>query len=377
MSIIGKQMNIMEFTLSSLLRKKLKNTSIFAFYTLIVFLVASAIFFAASIRGETLLVLRNAPEITVQRIVAGRHEPIPLDCVRALGAVEGIRSVTPRYWGYYYDPTSQANYTLMATRDLRNSPGAVIVGSGVARHVADNENKTMPFRSPDGSFVFLRIKGMMSEEMELVSSDIILMNEVDFKNLFNYPGDHATDLVVAVDNIQQAPTIAAAIMRLLPESRPILRQEILDTYEAFLGLSGGLVSVVLTGALLAFVILVSDKATGSSVEDSKEVGVLKALGWEASDIMLMKFWEGAVVSLSAFLLGILLAYLHVFFGSSIFFKMVLKGWAVLTPRFNLTPFIDARHVASIFFLTVVPYVLVTMVPFWKTAAVDPDSVMKI
>jgi ABC-type lipoprotein release transport system permease subunit len=91
---------------------------------------------------------------------------------------------------------------------------------------------------------------------------------------------------------------------------------------------------------------------------------------------MMKFWEGMVISLTSFLLGTLLAYAHVFFASSIFFEPVLKGWAVLYPRFKITPFVDASQIASLFTLAVVPYTTATMIPSWRAATVDPDSVMK-
>ena len=55
--------------------------------------------------------------------------------------------------------------------------------------------------------------------------------------------------------------------------------------------------MVLSGALFAFIILAWDKATGLSAEEKREIGILKAVGWETSDILLMKFWEGAAVSL--------------------------------------------------------------------------------
>jgi ABC-type lipoprotein release transport system permease subunit len=90
----------------------------------------------------------------------------------------------------------------------------------------------------------------------------------------------------------------------------------------------------------------------------------------------MKFWEGLVVSLSSFLMGLVLAYVHVFFTSFMLFEPVLKGWAVLYPEFKITPFIDGAQVASLFFLTVVPYTVATIIPSWRAAIVDPDSVMR-
>ena len=44
-----------------------------------------------------------------------------------------------------------------------------------------------------------------------------------------------------------------------------------------------------------------DKATEPQPEERREIGVLKAVGWETSDVLAMKFWEGSSISLTAFL----------------------------------------------------------------------------
>jgi ABC-type lipoprotein release transport system permease subunit len=55
---------------------------------------------------------------------------------------------------------------------------------------------------------------------------------------------------------------------------------------------------------------------------------------------------------------------------------VLKGWAVLYPRFTLTPHIDGLQVATLFFFTVFPYTAAVLVPIWRAATTDPDTVMR-
>ena len=91
----------------------------------------------------------------------------------------------------------------------------------------------------------------------------------------------------------------------------------------------------------------------------------------------MKFWEGSAVSLTSFFLGIFLAYLHVFLASSLLFEPVLKGWSVPYPHFRLTPHIHSYQIAVLFFLTVIPYTVVTIVPSWRSATIDPDAVMRM
>jgi ABC-type lipoprotein release transport system permease subunit len=134
--------------------------------------------------------------------------------------------------------------------------------------------------------------------------------------------------------------------------------------------------VIFSGALLAFVIFAWDKASGLSAEEKREIGILKATGWETSDVILMKFWEGMAISFTSFAAGFILAYVHVFFGSAPFFAPVLKGWAVLYPDFRIVPFISFYQVATLFFLTVVPYTAATVIPSWRAATVDPDAVMR-
>ena len=98
--------------------------------------------------------------------------------------------------------------------------------------------------------------------------------------------------------------------------------------------------------------------------------------WETADVIRLKFWEGALLSLSAFLLGYLTAYAHVFYFSAALFEPVLKGWAVLYPDFNPIPAVDGLQIATLFFFTVFPYTLATIVPIWRSAIADPEAVMR-
>ena len=289
----------------------------------------------------------------------------------------GVQSVKARLWGYYYDPTNNANYTLMVDGNLQDDPGKIIIGNGVARNLLARENGIIPFKAYDGSYLFLKIKNVLSFSSELVSSDLILVAEEDFKKIFALSDGYSTDLVLKVRNPNELDTIATKITEIFPDTRPVLRKEILSTYDAVFDWRGGMIVVILSAAVLAFIILAWDKATGLSAEERKEIGILKALGWETSDVLLMKYWEGVVVSLSSFILGVLLAYLHVFFSSSVVFEPALKGWSVLYPDFRLTPFINVYQVATLFFLTVIPYTVATIVPSWRAATVDPDSVMRM
>jgi ABC-type lipoprotein release transport system permease subunit len=224
--------------------------------------------------------------------------------------------------------------------------------------------------------IMLQIRDVFSAESELVSSDLILMSEADFRKLFGIQKKEATDIVVRVRNPRELSAIAWKVSDQFPDTRIVLREDILRTYDSIFNWRGGMMVFFLGGTLLAFLIFAWDRASGLSQEEKREIGILKAIGWETSDVILMKFWEGLVISLSAFLAGTILAYCQVFFTHSFLFEPALKGWAVLYPAFKLIPFIDLFQVATLFFLTVVPYTVATVIPSWAAAIIDPDTVMR-
>ena len=123
--IIEKQINILDYSLSSLWRKKLKNLSVILVFTAVIFLVASFQMITRSLTSAAEDALAYAPEITIQKLSVGRQESIPLNYIDRLSVIFGIRQITPRIWGYYFDENNGANYTVMAmdTTVMPNSAG--------------------------------------------------------------------------------------------------------------------------------------------------------------------------------------------------------------------------------------------------------------
>ena len=376
MSRIEAQRNILDFTLSSLLRRKRKNAALILVYTLVVFLIASVMFFTHSIRKEASLVLKDAPEMVVQKLVAGRQDLIPLDYIEKIKGIKGIGSIKGRLWGYYFDPFFGANYTLMSPDDDRLPSGTIAIGEGIAKDRKVHAGDMVALNAYNGETMLFKVQEIFSAESALVSADLVLMSGDDLRDLFGIPKGNVTDLTLKVRNPRELGTIAQKIVQTLPDTRPITRDEILRTYDSIFNWRGGVIIVILFVAVISFFIFAWDRASGLGAEEKREIGILKAIGWETSDVILMKFWEGMVISFSSFLLGVLLAYAHVYFTSSLLFEPVLKGWSVIYPDFKLIPFIDAYQISTLFFLTVLPYTVSTIVPSWRAATIDPDLVMR-
>lgn len=375
-SCIEKQRSIIDFTISSFLRRKGKNFSLFFIYTLLVFILASAVLFTEAMKREASLILEGAPEMVVQHVLMGRYDPISMDYLKIIRNIRGVVSADARLWGYYYDPITGANYTVMVPGKQTIPPGRIAVGSGIERSRNVSSGDAMYFQASDGRERKFIILGEFSTVSELITADLILMSEADFRDFFGFPASHATDIVLSVRNPKELPTIAKKIMERLPDTRPIIRDEMIRTYDSVFDWRGGIIITLIIMSLLAFIILAWEKASGLSAEERREIGILKAIGWETSDIIALKTYEGGLLSFFSFTAGILLAYGHVFFSSAYLFAPVLKGWSVLYPDYRVTPFINPYQVAILFFLIVVPYTVATIVPCWKAAIIDPDLVMR-
>ncbi len=375
-AFVRRQRYLLEYSLSAMARRPGKHLALLLVYTLIVFLLASVMLFTHSLQRETRLVLAGSPELIVQRLVAGRHELIPAGHLERIAGIRGVRAAKGRLWGYFYDPAVRANYTLLVPPDDAPAAGEIQIGATLARIRGLALGDYLSLRGASGEPFAWRVAGLIESDSELVSADLVLMGEADFRRFFAIAPGLYTDLVLSVRNPREVLTVAEKVSLALPDSRPILREEILRTYDAVFGWRQGVVFVLLVGAILAFAIFAWDRASGLSGEERREIGILKAIGWETADVLRMKLWEGAVLSLTAFLLGYLLAYLHVFYASAALFEPVLKGWAVLYPAFNPVPFVDGLQVATLFFFTVFPYTAATLFPIWSAAITDPDSVMR-
>ncbi|MDD2899249.1 MAG: FtsX-like permease family protein [Desulfuromonadaceae bacterium] len=373
---IERHLNILEFTLASLSRRLMKNLSLLTIYLLVVFMLASLLFFVTALKREAATILEDAPDMVVQRLMAGRQDLVPDSYVAGIASIRGVTAVRSRLWGYYFDGLTGANYTVIAEENPAAEPESASVGAGVARSRNLAVGDLLPLISYDKSPVMLEIKSIFPASSDLIAADLIVVSPDEFRRLFNFPAGQATDLAITVGNPKELPTIASKIVTLFPDSRPILKSEIQRTYKSVFDWRGGVTLVVLTSSLLSFIIFAWDKATGLSAEERKEIGILKSIGWETSDVLLLKFWEGMAVSLTAFLLGTVFAYIHVFFLSAPLFAQALKGWSVIYPDFKLIPVVNAYQLSILFFLTVVPYTTATVIPCWRAATIEPDAAMR-
>ena len=382
-----RYLKTLEYALASLLRRPGKTGAILVVYTLMIVVLASVLFLTQALKTEATAMLADGPQLVVQKTMAGRHELIAVDEAARLAGIPGVKNVKPRVWGYYYDALIGTNYTLQGIDSsatelslldgrLPREEGECAIGAGVAesrRVILQDELILIDHENIGRIFT---VTGIFVSASDLLTQDLVVMPDGPLRTFFGMPASLATDLAVEVYNPNEINTIAGKIKRVLPDSRPITQSELLRTYHAVFDWRGGMMLALFSSALMAFCILAWDKATGLSAGERREIGILKAVGWDTGDVLLLKLWEGLALSLLAFLAGCLIAFLLVFFWGAPLLGGILRGWSVLFPALRPTPFIDLYQVATLAFLTIVPYVASTVIPAWRAAVTDPDEVMR-
>jgi len=391
---LGRLLNILDYALASLRRKLLKNLLVAAVFTIVVFLFSSMLLTRGALTSMAEELLAGVPDITVQQLSAGRQVGIATAAIARLSDIPGVVAVEARLWGYYFDEKNGANYTVIGlapgkSEERRQAGGAlqegrlpepgetgkVALGPAVREHLGLGDRRHFSLFRPDLTLLSFEAVGIFAENSAPLTADTLLMNEADIRALFALADGQASDLLVRVANPLEIETIAGKIMERLPGVRVITKNRIAKTYQAVFGWRSGFAAGCLLLTLFAFVILSWDKATGLSGEELREVGILKILGWQTGDILLLRFCEALLVALSAFLAGWLLAWVHVVSFQAALFRPIFLGWSVLRPSFALLPPLAASDLLLIFSLTVLPYLAATAVPAWRAAIVPAHSVL--
>jgi len=395
---LSRKLNLylVEYAINALFRNKGKNIFILLVFTLLTALLSSVFFITTSIKYELQSTVDALPQITVQKLKAGRHYDIDTSVADEILNFAGVSEAVPRVWGYYYFENAGVNFSIMGIEqyaqqyknsfekvvnkfdfDELNSKSQMVVGEGVKRVMAESYyNKYFNFIKPDGTLKKVTIAGTFNADTELESNDMILMSTQDVREIFNIAENKATDIVVKVPNPEELTTVASKIKLMYPDTRVITSNDLQVSYQNIFDYKSGLFLALFTVALFTFFMIVYDKASGLSSEEKREIGILKAIGWSVDDILKEKFYEAFIISFLAFLTGTLLALLFVYLFQAPLLREIFVGYSQLKTSFVLPFVFDIQTLFLVFFLSVPIYIAATIIPSWRAATLEVDEVIR-
>lgn len=395
---MGTKLNflLLEFALGALWRRKTQSMGTLAVFSALVFLLSSVLFISDGIKKELDASLHSLPQITLQRIRAGKQSDIDVRLAEEILAIEGVKSAIPRVWGYYYFKPAGVNFTVMGveafsepyTQELQHvvdnldvkaleKSDGMVVGAGVKEILSENYyTDFFNFVTATGEWKRQHIAGVFESSVRLLSNDMILLPQKSAYEIFGMDKNKATDIVVSVSNPKEVATIAQKITQRYPDIRAISTEDLRVSYQNIFDYKSGFFLSLFVVSVFTFFMILFERTSGLSSEEKREVGILKALGWGMDEIIAQKFYEGLVICLSAFIIGLLLSLGYVYGLQAPLLREIFMGYSTLKPPFILPFSVDVGTIVLLFFLSVPIYLAAIIIPAWKASTLDADEVMR-
>jgi len=386
----SRSLALLEHALGALARRRLRSLTLVVGIAFATGLYAAVLFVTGSLRREFAVSARTMPDLTVQRLVAGRPALIDTAIVPDLARIPAVASARPRVWGYLFVPSLPGNITVIGASDRRDLPrtigtgrvprpgarGEVLLGAVLADFLGVRVGDEIGLPGDGGATCDLRVTGTFLSDSALVTADVLYAPEEDARCVLGVPAGQATDVAVRLTNPDEARIVSSKIAELLPHARILDKELLRRTYELTFDGRAGLVAAALLPALAALLLLGWDRLTSVGELERREIGLLKALGWQTSDVLSARMWESILVASAGAALGIAGAYAWVFVARAPGLAPILFGWSTLRPPIDLVPAVDLGQVLAIVATVVVPFVAMSVVPAWRAAMLDPDRAMR-
>ncbi len=384
---------LIEYALTNIFKQKAKNFFIFFILTLLIFTLSSVFFIANSIKSELNSTVNSLPHITIQQLQGGKPVNINSEVLPYLANINGVEKLDTRVWGYYYFANADVIFSVVGI-DLFEEPYKeefasliknfdytkqhfMYVGEGVKKIFDKNYyGKYFNFIKPNGEIKKLNIDGVFDKATQLESNDIIVVSKNDAREILGVGQNMATDIVLTISSPDEIDTIKQKIQTLLPNARIITREDFQLSYENIFDYKSGLFLTLFLTSLIAFFIIIYDKASGLSSVEKKNIGILKALGWKIDDILKVKFYESFLISFFAFSIGVFLALGFVYILNAPLLQNIFVGFSDLKTDFDLPFVFDFQTLAIVFFLTVPIYIAAIIIPSWKVATLQADEIIR-
>jgi len=373
-----------------------KHISIFFISVVIVTIMASVLFISSSIQKDIDTTLNNQADITVQRYKAGKVLNTPEIWIDEFIDINGVSIAQGRIYGmHYYEPAEQyfmivgldmfdtqivkTLQTLTDNLDIKKFllKDNMIIGSGVKTHFDEYEYYDYySFRPPDRSVKKVFIYDTFSKNSDIVSSDMIIMDINIAREILGVEDGFVTDIILKVPNPLELDIIKTKLVISHFDMRVIKKSDIQKYYKNLFNYKGGLFLTLYIVVLLTFLLILYQRYSMIQDIDSKEIAILRSVGWKINTVIWLKIIENFIVATLAYMIGILIAYFYVFILDAPILKNIFLGYSNLSQDISFSPNIDVGLLVILFLVFVIPFIIAIIIPVWKTAIIEPSEVMR-
>lgn len=386
-SFLRRHMNLILTAGGNLVRRDLLRTLIVTLSLatiLFPFLVAIAI--SEGIKLQSAISVEEGADFYVTADAAGSSAPLPLADIDRFRNLQGISHVVPRIVGRAYledqpvvivgMPDGNIPHSLLVTggRSIKNK-GEVVVGA----MISDRYKLTpgMKFYMPINRWKHFTVVGIFSSKCSMWSASLIYMSLEDAGELFRMK-DMATDLLIYAEPDQSA--VVNVQLQMENTKDPPFRAQSRDLVRGYFQRGFNTKTGIFTAfylAALALAIPFIFILTGLGwTERRKEIGTLKAIGWQTLDVVKTVMWENVFISVLSACLALVaaLVWMHIFNG--FFIAQFFIGEAGSIPAFPIPARFVPIPIFLAFLLTLTLMMTASLYNTWRIASTAPAETMR-
>jgi ABC-type lipoprotein release transport system permease subunit len=398
-----KHSNLASYAFGNVLKYRTKSAAIVMALFISTSILCSVEFIREGVVQDISASVDEGPDIIVQRLVGGRQAVVPTDWLSNITDTHGVRLATPRVWGYtdvgngrlltvmgvnateYGSIVGAAGTELLENGRFLNESDTkkMIIGSGIVDMMAASAlsiqiqvGSILSLISYDEELVEFEVIGIFSSESKIFSYDLILTDINSSRAVFGVNNSSCTDVAVWSEYGSDLNSVAFRLDTEIADARVLTRDAMSDAMLKTYGGRAGFVALLWVVVLLAVVLLAFTASSAGSEEARREVGLLKALGFDTVDILEIRMLESLTLSLLGVSLGISFAIMYDFVLGAPLLAGFLLGWNLLLLNGGIPVAVTLSTVFTVYAVGLVPILIASVVPSWRNAITEPDIVLR-
>lgn len=351
---------------------------------LLPFVTAMAV--SEGVRQQAMISVESGADLYISREQYGQNGPVSLSLISELQKYPGVIKVVPRIVGRTYMGEELAVVVGIDNPDQLNpdseikppSSSQALIGQSLADRLDLKKgdevrffiNPTIPFN----------ISEIIGPEHSMWSGSMVVIPFKDAEQIFKLPGKASELLLYCRPGTAEHIAERLGSLNRVWQPTPPLRIQTKDIVRRYVGrgftVQSGIFSMFyLTafGLAIPAILILSGLGHGTR---SKEIGIMKATGWQTLEVLEMTAFENLLLALSGSLLTLILAMVWLKIGNGIGIAPLFisgVGWVpeILIPS-SFMPMPALFSFLFGFILTMVG----TIIPTWKTAIIPPRNAIQ-
>ena len=348
---------------------------------LIPFVTAMAV--SEGVRAQSSLSIDAGADLYITSAQYGRNGPISTEKIAEFSKIPGVVKVVPRISGRTYLGEELAlvvgidSPELLSSQSQKLASGEVLMGRALAERLELKKGDELRF------FLFpampFTIVDLIDGDLSIWSSSMVLLSFNDAATIFKLPGFASEILIYSrpgtADNIAEHLSSLGKPWDMIPPLR-IQTKAIVNQYinRGFDLQAGVFFIFYLTAFALCIPALLILSGFGRGAR-KKEIGILKATGWQTLEVMEMTCLENILLALLGSMLAVVLAMFWLKVGNGIGIAPLFISGISWIPDFQVPSLFTPMPVLFSFLFGIVLTMLGTVITTWKTAITPPLTTM--